>query len=62
MVRPLYPIVPYKWMVFSYRTDSSLVYGTGSLGELLLTAIPEQLAWQSIQYFGPETSVVVIAK
>ena len=43
------------------RTDSSLVYGTSSLGEPLLKAIPKQLTKDPI-YFGCETGLAVIAK
>ena len=46
------------WMFKMKRRNSSLVYGTSSLGEPLLTAIPKQL----IQYFGCKTGLAVIAK
>ena len=44
------------------RTDSSLVYSTSSLGELLLTAIPRQPTDKGSKYFGSETGIAVIAK
>ena len=43
------------------RTDSSLVYGTSSLGELLLRATPNKQLTR-IQYFGCETGLADIAK
>ena len=42
------------------RTESSLVYDTNPLGELLLTAIPNQLT--KGQIFGSKTGVAIIAK
>ena len=42
------------------RTDSSLVYDTDSLSELLLTATPNQLT--KGQIFGSETGLAIIAK
>ena len=40
------------------RIDSSLVYSTGSLGELLLTAIPKQLTKDLIFWFRNQTKSV----
>ena len=41
------------------RIDSSLVYSTGSLGELLLTAIPKQLMKDPIFWFRNQNKSVM---
>ena len=41
------------------RIDSSLVYSTGSLGELLFTAIPKELTKDPIFWFRNQTKSVM---